>query len=249
MLTLHQKEKDKMKDVITLEAANAALEELEMRKAQLSAALADTGAKLAEAESGLGDAVLDGNESAVRAVADLRLRADGLNAGLAALEVRRDQAVFAQRHAAAEDLRRQAVQKHAELEALERKTAKHLAALSELEGVTFTRCILAAQRAPNGWERQVTATTAHVDFCDPSEALRWLSPGNPYLRPRSRQLYDQAVELERQATEIENQLDPPVPPPEDHSKFLELYGPKPAPPEEFGRAAGSFSKAPPLWMR
>lgn len=238
-----------MKDVLTLEAANAALEEIEIRKAQLSAALAETGTKLAEAETGLGDAVLDGNESAAREVADLRLRVDGLNAGLAALEVRRVQALLAQRRASAEDLRRQAVQKHAELDALERKTAKHLAGLSELEGVTFTRCILAAQRAPNGWERQVTAATAHIDFCDPSEALRWLSPGNPYLRTRSRELYDQAIELERKATEIENQLDPPVAPPEDHSEFLELYGPKPAPPEEFGRAAGSFSKAPPLWMR
>ncbi|MGO9231154.1 MAG: hypothetical protein ACLQKA_18345 [Bryobacteraceae bacterium] len=238
-----------MKDVLTLEAGNAALEEIEVRKAQLSAALAETGVRLAEAETGLGDAVLDGNESAAREVADLRLRVDGLNAGLAALEVRRAQALLAQRRASAEDLRRQAVQRHAELEALERKTAKHLAALSELEGVTFTRCILAAQRAPNGWERQVTAGTAHIDFCDPSEALRWLSPGNPYLRTRSRQLYDQAIELERKATEIENQLDPPVAPPEDHSEFLELYGPKAAPPEEFGRAAGSFSKAPPLWMR
>lgn len=200
-----------MKDVLTLEAANAALEEIEVRKAQLSAALAETGTKLAEAESGLGDAVLDGNESAVREVADLRLRVDGFNAGLGALEVRRAQALVEQKRATGEDLRRQAAVKHAELEALERKEAKHLAALSELEGVTYTRCILAAQRAPNGWERQVTAT-AHIDFCDPSEALRWFSPGNPYLRPRSRQLYDQAVELERKATEMENQLDPPAPP-------------------------------------
>jgi hypothetical protein len=115
-----------MKETLTLEAANAALEEIEARKAQLAAALAETGAQLAEAESGLGEAVLDGNESAVRAVADLRLRVDGLTAGLAALEARRAQAVIVQRRATAEDLRRLAVQKHAELEALERKTARRV---------------------------------------------------------------------------------------------------------------------------
>jgi hypothetical protein len=210
--------------VLTLAEADTALDEIDRRKSQLSIALAQTGAKLADAEASLGDAVLTGDENAVREVADLRLRVDGLNAALATLEKRRVAAALDQRRATADDLRRKAAEKRAELELLNGKTARLLAKLGELEGIEYGHHVLCAQRTPGGWQPQVTAGVSEMDYCDPTEVLHMgIAYPGPYQRTRSRKLLQEAVRLEHQAQVIEDQLRP-LPEPQNGSDpaFAEL---------------------------
>ena len=86
----------KQTTTLTLVETGAALDEIERRKAQLSAALAGVGLELERAEAELGERVLAGHEDAMRDVLELRTRADGLNAALAALEKRRAAALLDQ---------------------------------------------------------------------------------------------------------------------------------------------------------
>ncbi len=191
---------------LTVQQADAALADIETRRAQLAAALAKHGAELQEAEAALGEDFLCGKEDAARAVEDLRLRCDALTAALAALDKRQAVAVVNRRLAEAAELRRQAEAKRAELLELERKTAKHLMALSELEGVPYTRVILSSQRASGTWEPAVTATIRNIDYLSPAEVIRYLASYDPYEVPKSRQLFVAIQELENQAAKIDGEI-------------------------------------------
>src|ERR1035437_4913611 len=144
------------KDVLTLQAANARLDDIEVRQAQLAAASAKKASDLMDAEARLGEAVLDGDASVGALVADLRIQADGLAAALVVLEKRRAIAQLECKRAQAADLRRQAAAKRADLAALESKTSKVLAELSRLESVEYDGCILGAQRI-GAWISRTTS--------------------------------------------------------------------------------------------
>ena len=190
-------------DILTTGQADELLAQLDSREAQLSAMLAAVGTRLAESEANAGDAYLDGDETPLREVAELRLRVDGFTAALEALSRRRAVAVLARRRAEASEFRRQAAANKTELSELERKTSGLLGELSKLEGIAFSSSILSSQ--PLG---------------------AWLTPGyftpneKPYLAarelfadreaiygvPRSRALRSDIAELERQAASIEQEL-------------------------------------------
>src|ERR1039458_10110349 len=140
----------KEKTTLTPAEADAVLDEIERRKAALSSALAGVGLELERAETELGERVLDGHETAVRDVQELRARTDGLNAALIALEKRKAAAVADQKAATAADFRRQAEAKRGELASLDSGISRLLGELSALENVRFTASILSCQRN-GGW--------------------------------------------------------------------------------------------------
>jgi hypothetical protein len=191
--------------VLTLAEAGAALDEIERKKSQLSAIQAEVGLRLEQAENGLGEAVLAGDEDAVRNVADIRLRADGLSAALVTLENRRAAALVDQRRATAADLRQQAEAKRAELAALEVKTAKLLAELSALENVPFTVSILSSECKGSWYPKTggLQAPEAHLGCWE-----CFADPVNPEMfhTPRSRFLRVEIADLEAKAGKIETEL-------------------------------------------
>jgi hypothetical protein len=204
---VYKKEKSEMSDkVLTVQQADLVLDQLEARKAQFCGMLAELGARLSEAEANLGEAVLEGDESAARTVADLRLKVDSINAGLRACEKRKAAAAVDRRRAEAAAIRHQAEVKRANLADLEKKTAKLLNDLSELENVTYTRAVLCAQRTPGSWEPAVTATIRDINYLSPAEVIRYLASYDPYAVPRSRQLFVAIQELENQAAKIDSEL-------------------------------------------
>jgi hypothetical protein len=225
-------------EVLTPAQAGAALEEIASRTALLSGALAEIGTKLQTAEADLGEAVLAGNEDAVRGVADLRLRVDGLTAGLAALEKRRATAELDMRRAAAADLRRQAAVKQNDLDSLTRKSAKLLEQLSVLEGVIFTAGILRVQQKGAWYRPGLLPVEAHhgayVDtFPDPSN-------NTPFSTPRSSALRSEIADLEGKAAAIEQELATPEPAPTalspEHGKdFSDSSFRNPGPRGEWGQ--------------
>jgi hypothetical protein len=197
---------------LTLAEAGAALDEIESRKAQLSAALAEVGSRLERAEGELGEAVLDGDEGAVHRVADLRLRVDGLNAALTVLERRRGLALVGHKHAEAADLLHQAAAKAAELGTLEKKTAKLLESLSDLEGVKYNESILVSMRAGIWYapgQREPAAFEGLADGCypDPTTAR------HSWAEPHSKKLRSEIADLLHQADGIEAALAEPEPQP------------------------------------
>src|ERR1039458_8652142 len=190
-------------DVLTLAQANAALDDIEVRQAQLVAAAAKGMTDLAAAEANLGERVLAGDDDACAGVATLRLKIDGLNAALSVLEKRRTVAQLDCGRSQAVDFRRQAARLRDELGELEGKTAKVLTVLSKLENVQFDACILASQRS-GAWMPR-----ASVNVEPWQSTLECASdPGNhqPFAIPRSRQLRNQAEALDGQARDIEQEL-------------------------------------------
>src|ERR1035438_594747 len=146
-------------EVLNLAQANAALDAIEVRRAQFAAAGAKCGTDLMDAEARLGEAVLDGDNTVGALVANLRIQADGLTAALVVLEKRRMVAQLNCKKAQAADFRRQAAWKQSELTELEAKTRKLLSGLSELEKIEYTPCILGSQRA-GAWVSRVTGQPA-----------------------------------------------------------------------------------------
>jgi hypothetical protein len=203
-----------MKDTktLTLAAARTALDEIERRRSQFAAELARTGLVLEQAEAGLGEAMLAGDESVLHEIAELRLKADGLNAALAALDVRRVSAERDLRAATAADYRRQAAGKRAEMKELESKTERLLSQLGSLEDVHYDACILAAQRT-GSWYRSAFAPGAGgglalpEPYFAPSEVLPEPIAGRAgYAVPKSRRLRDEAAKLDAMAERIEQEI-------------------------------------------
>ena len=190
-------------DVLTLAQANAALDTIEVRRAQFAAASAKNASDLMDAEARLGEAVIDGDNTVGALVASLRIQVDGFAAAFLVLEKRREVAQRDCRRAQAVDFRRQAARLRDELGELEGKTAKVLSELSKLENVQFDACILAAQRIGNWMPR------ASINVEPWQSTLECASdPGNhqPFAIPRSRQLRNQAEALDGQARDIEQEL-------------------------------------------
>jgi hypothetical protein len=190
-------------DVLTLAQANAALDTIEVRRAQFAAASAKNASDLMDAEARLGEAVIDGDNTVGALVASLRIQVDGFAAAFLVLEKRREVAQRDCRRAQAVDFRRQAARLRDELGELEGKTAKILGELSKLENVQFDACILAAQRIGNWMPR------ASINVEPWQSTLECASdPGNhqPFAIPRSRQLRNQAEALDGQARDIEQEL-------------------------------------------
>ena len=191
-------------EVLNLAQANAALDAIEVRRAQFAAAGAKCGTDLMDAEARLGEAVLDGDTTVGALVANLRIQADGLTAALVVLERRRMVAQLNCKKAQAVDFRRQAAWKQSELTELEGKTRKLLSALSELEKIEYTPCILTAQRV-GAWVSRLTGQPAaeweSILECG-SDPLN----SQPFATPKSRRLRDEADALERQAADIETEL-------------------------------------------
>ena len=190
-------------DILTVSQADELLAQLDSREAQLSAMLATVGTRLEKSEANAGDAYLDGDETPLREVAELRLRVDGINAALEALSRRRALAILARRRAEALELRRQAAANKAELSELERKTSRLLGELSKLEGIAFTSSILSSQ--PLGaWLTPGYFTPNEKPFLSARELFA--DGGATYGTPRSRIVRLEIAELEKQAALIEQEL-------------------------------------------
>ena len=191
------------KDVLTLQAANARLDAIEVRRAQFAAASAKNASDLMDAEARLGEAWLAGDTTVGKLVADLRIQADGFAAALVVLEKRRTVAQLDCRRAQAADFRRQAARLREELGGLEGKTSKVLSELSKLEDVEYDGCILAAQRVGNWMPR----TSINVEpWQSTLECASDPCNTTPFATPKSRRLRNEADDLERQALEIEAEL-------------------------------------------
>jgi hypothetical protein len=137
-------------------------EEIETKKSTLTAALVEAQRLLQDGESALATALIDGDESGVKGVADLRARADGYRLALAELEKQRPAAVQSEKRRALDGLRAELEAKRLELATISKKTAPLLKALSLLEGVDYEPGILRCQRlgewyseglrSPEPWE-------------------------------------------------------------------------------------------------
>jgi hypothetical protein len=225
-------------EVLTPAEAGAALEEIASRTALLSGALAEIGTKLQKAEADLGEAILSGDEDAVRGVADLRLRADGLSAGLAALEKRREAALVGQQWAIAVDLRRQARVKRGELAKLEKQTGELLDQLSKLEGLQFSPGILSSQifgawYAP-GLNKPESWHAGYRDVVpDPTNMEPWSLPKSRGLRKAISDLEAQAVAIEQKLVTPEPAAVQQVPAPENN--FSDASYRNPGPRSEWGQ--------------
>jgi hypothetical protein len=168
--------------------------------------------QISEETSGLGVAVLNGDESGLEKIAALERRHGGIDRALGALAAQRAEVEKLLNPAKAAELRAEANAKRTELDELEKKTERLLRELSRLEDTEFTSCILNAQRVG----------TWHPAFGALANPMAWLSPdevfpepgrraGEPiYARPLSRRLRDEIAMLEDEA----NRLDPPAPAPE-----------------------------------
>jgi hypothetical protein len=191
------------KDVLTLQAANARLDAIEVRRAQFAAASAKNASDLMDAEARLGEAVIDGDNTVGALVASLRIQVDGFAAAFLVLEKRREVAQRDCRRAQAVDFRRRAARLRDELGELEGKTAKVLTELSKLENVQFDACILAAQRIGNWLPR---ASTNVEPWQSSLECGSDPCNTTPFATPKSRRLRNEADDLERQARDIEQEL-------------------------------------------
>ena len=195
----------KQTTTLTLVETGAALDEIERRKAQLSAALAGVGLELERAEAELGERVLAGHEDAMRDVLELRTRADGLNAALAALEKRRAAALLDQKRATALDLRQQAAAKRVALAEIESATKTLLDKLSTLEDVRYTTSILSSQRQ-GAWFAFQGGLREPDEFLGAWESYADPTNRSPFAIPKSRLLRVETAELEGRAATIEAEL-------------------------------------------
>lgn len=188
---------------LTVSQADALLASLDEREAQLAGMLATVGTRLAESEVAIGEAFLDGNETPLREVAELRLRVDGINAALEALNGRRASATLERRRAEAREFRAQAEAKKTELAELERKTGRLLGELAKLEGLPFTSSILSSQ--PLGaWLTPGYFTPNEKPFLAARELFA--DREATYGIPRSRALRSEIAELEKNSTAIDQEL-------------------------------------------
>lgn len=197
----------KTEEILTVAQADARLDEIERHRAQISLAMAACGSELDQAESGLGEAILSGNETAVHDVAALRLRADGLTAAITALDRRRGVAVIDQKRATVAEIRTKAQVKRTELDRLEGNTRELLHKLSILEGVDFDASILLSQRVSGTWFTSMGGLNPAQSYHGPLEVFRDPSKLEMYCTPRSRKLRDEATALDLEASNIEAQLD------------------------------------------
>jgi hypothetical protein len=187
----------------TVAEINELLAAMDSREAQLSAMSAQLGLKLDQAEACAGDAFLDGDESVLKEVAELRLQADGVTAALKALDRRRSPLKESRRRAEAAELRNQAESKRKQLAEVNAKTAKLLGQLAQIEGVEFTHSILSSQSA-GAWLNAADYTTNPPTHLAAHELVR--DTGATFATPLSRKLRAEAEALEFRAVEIEREF-------------------------------------------
>lgn len=202
-------------ETVVLGSKAAAVRELERIRTRKEAVLTQRAARVSELaalEGGAGDAILD-DETDSKVVelgghiARLRAEISSLDRAVMKAGEREQAAVVAVQRAEIDELRSQAKEKREQGALLATKTGKLLAQLSEIEGVSFTHVILAAQVAGGGWHPRAHGTHGlPLDLCSPGE-LQGDPTCSRFAVTTSKALWLAAQELDRKASELERTID------------------------------------------
>jgi hypothetical protein len=197
-----------MSETITLQTAQAALDDIVRHRAQLVERLHGNASQLEALETDLGPRYLAGDAGVAGELAALKTECNLIEHALTTLDGRQRLADIALKRATAADYRAQAGAKRAEIEKLRAKTSKLLSQLAELEHVEFDCSILNAMRNPAAnWLTKETAVTGiPPELTSPIECVALgqdPEPGRMYFKTRSRILNDEAVGLIAKAYELE----------------------------------------------
>jgi hypothetical protein len=140
-------------------------------------------------------------------IADLRAEGDLIESAARVAATKVAEASVALRRAEIAELRRQAEGKRSESATLQTKSEQLLGQLSDIEEVAFTPVALQAQPSIAGWKVSVRAHSGTpFELCSPDELQRDRIMGG-YQTTKSRRLFDEAAKLDRQANDLERNLE------------------------------------------
>jgi hypothetical protein len=177
--------------------------EIQRTKKQLDETVAEREACEAAASRAVAEGDHGGLDSAADRISRLQSRERILHAAVAELESRRERLIAEIKSAAAADRREAARKPRAEFEKIRDSTLPLLKKLGELEGIVYTRRILHSEAVDNG---SIGVARSWLDGAPLDELsfaeLNLLGPVD-FVQPRSRAFLDEAMELERQAAQLE----------------------------------------------